>query len=128
MIQFHILSGNQAGHVTEVRRFPFVVGRNDDAGLRLDDPGVWEQHLEVDFERTGFSFSARGEALALVNGERVESGYLRNGDVIDLGSARLQFWLARTRQESLRWRETLTWIGLLAILAGQAGLILWLMR
>ena len=127
MIQLQIVSGKQAGSDIVVRQFPFVVGRGADAALRLDDAGVWDQHLEIRFHRDdGFSFGAGANALTLLNGERVESGVLRNGDTIELGSVQLRFWLARTQQKALRLREALTWTALFAIFAAEIGLICWL--
>ena len=129
MIQLHILSGQQAGRDIVVRRFPFLIGRGTDAALQLDEPGVWDRHLQIQFERgTGFTFTAQPDALALVNGERTGHGLLRNGDLLELGSARLRFWLARSPQKSLRWREALTWMALFLLFAAQAALIHWLLR
>ena len=128
MIQLQIVSGKQAGSDVTVREFPFVIGRGTAAGLRLDDAGVWDSHLEIRFDRrNGFSFQAGPNALTLVNGERVETGVMRNGDVIELGSAQLRFWLARTQQKTLQVREALTWTALFAIFALQIGLICWLL-
>jgi hypothetical protein len=53
---------------------------------------------------------------------------LRNGDTIDIGSLRLQFWLSETRQADLRLREGFTWAAIAAISLGQVGLIYWLLR
>jgi hypothetical protein len=53
---------------------------------------------------------------------------LRNGDSIDIGSLKLQFWLSDTRQFGLRFREGLTWAALGFISLGQVGLIYWLLR
>ena len=129
MIQLHILSGQQAGRDIVVRRFPFVIGRAADAGLPLDEPGVWDRHLQIEFQRgAGFTLTAQTDALALVNGERAESGLLRNGDLIELGSAQLRFWLARSEQKSLVPREALTWAALFALFAAQVALIHWLLR
>jgi hypothetical protein len=129
VIALHILSGNKADSEIVVRHFPFVIGRGDGAQLALDEAGVWEQHMQIDFQSgAGFSFRARSDAPALVNGERAEGGMLRNGDLIELGSAQLRFWLARTEQKSLRWREALTWCALLALFAAQATLIFLLRR
>ena len=112
-----------------VRRFPFVIGRAAEAGLPLDEAGVWERHLRIEFQRgAGFTFTAQNDALTLVNGERAESGLLRNGDLIELGSAQLRFWLARSEQKSLVPREALTWAALFALFAAQAALINWLLR
>lgn len=129
MIQFQILSGKQAGSDIVVRHFPFCIGRGADADLQLDDAGVWDRHVQIEFQAgEGFTFSVNTQALTLVNGERVESGVLRNGDLIELGSMRLRFWLARSKQKSLRFRETLTWMALIALFGGQIALIYWLLN
>jgi hypothetical protein len=128
VIQLHILSGKQAGSEIVVRRFPFVVGRGE-AHLPLDDAGVWDRHCEIRFQPgTGFTFVADSRALAVINGERAGSGLLRNGDLLELGSACLRIWLTRTEQKTLRWREALTWLGLAALLAGQVALVYFLLR
>lgn len=129
MIQFQILSGKQAGSDIVVRRFPFCIGRGPDADLPLDEAGVWERQVQIEFRRgEGFAFSTNAQALTRVNGERVESGLLRNGDVIEMGSTQLRFWLAPGKQKSFRFRETLTWTALVTLLAGQIALIYWLLN
>lgn len=128
MIQLHILSGRQAGGEIVVRHFPFVIGRGQ-AHLPLEDGGVWEQHLQIDFLRSeGFTYTARSEAGVFINGAAAAAGLLRNGDLIELGAARLRVWLTRTSQRSLQWRERLTWAALLALFAAQAALVWWLLR
>lgn len=128
MIQLHILSGRQAGGEIVVRHFPFVIGRGT-AHLPLDDGGVWERHLEIDFTRgEGITFTARGEAGVIVNGAAVAAGLLRNGDLVELGAASFRVWLTRTQQSGLRWRESLTWTALLSLFVAQGLLIWWLLR
>jgi len=129
VIQLQILSGKQAGHDIVVRRFPFQLGREAGAGLILDEAGVWERHLEIAFQRSeGFLFASRPEALAIINGQRVEKGMLRNGDLIELGSVQIRFWLARSGQKTMRVREAITWSVLVLLFAVQIGLIYWLLR
>ena len=129
MIQLQILSGKQAGRDLVARRFPFVIGRAANTDLQLDEPGVWDRHFRFRFERgAGFGFDAQTDALVMVNGEQVAEGFLRNGDVIELGSARLRFWLARARQKTLRVREALTWTALFVLFGAQIALIWWLLR
>ena len=112
-----------------VRRFPFRIGRGANSDLQLDDAGIWDQHLQIEFQRAnGFLFTAQRQALVIINGEKIESGALSNGDLIELGSAQLRFWLARTEQKTLRVREALTWSALIALFAGQIALIYWLLR
>lgn len=129
MIQLQILSGKKAGHEIVVRRFPFQIGRQAEAQLRLEDEGVWDRHLELGFSRgDGYCFTSRCESPALLNGQHVERGMLRNGDLIELGSVRLRFWLARSQQKSMRVREVVTWWALLLIFILQAALIFILLR
>ena len=129
MIQLQILSGKLAGHDVVVRQFPFRVGRGAEAQLRIEEAGVWENHLAIDFQAgEGFAFIAQDSALTRLNGAKVESGILRNGDLIELGSVQLRFWLARSEQKSLRLREALTWSSLVILFVGQVTLIYWLLR
>lgn len=128
MIQVQILSGKQAGSEVVARRFPFCIGREAEADLQIDETGVWERHVQIDFQRgTGFVFLAGSQALLLINGERRENGRLRHGDMIDIGAVQLRFWLASAAQKSLRLRETLTWSALAALFCGQIALIYWLL-
>jgi pSer/pThr/pTyr-binding forkhead associated (FHA) protein len=128
MIQLNILSGKKAGNQTVVRHFPFRVGRARENDLPLDDDGVWENHLALEFQKKeGFKLSPAPNALAAVNGKSVEEKtILRNGDIITLGSAKIQFWLAPARQHSLRLRESFVWTLLLIVTLGQIVLIYWL--
>ena len=127
MIQFTSLSGKTAGAQWVARRFPILIGRAPPCLVCLDEDGVWDPHAEVDLVRKdGFTFAVLGEALALINGQPAPQAVLRNGDVIELGSAKLLFTLSPTRQRSLRLREALTWLALAALCLGQAALIYWL--
>ena len=129
MVQINILSGKKAGAQLAARRFPFHIGRAAGNELQLDDDGVWDQHLTMGFNRQqGFALAIAPNALATVNGEPVQAAVLRNGDIIVLGSARLQFWLAAARQNSLRLREAFVWFLLVAVTAVQFALIYWLVR
>jgi len=129
MVQLNILSGKKAGAQLAARRFPFHIGRAAGNELQLDDDGVWDQHLTMEFNRQqGFALAIAPNALATVNGEPVRAAILRNGDIIVLGSARLQFWLAAAHQHSLRLREAFVWFLLIAVTAVQFALIYWLVR
>lgn len=127
MIQLQILSGKSAGCDIAIRRFPFLIGRGPAAQCRLEDAGVWERHLEIDFQRqTGFTFTAQPDALTLINSDPCPAGTLKSGDLIELGSVRLRFWLARGTQKSLGLREVLIWSFLLILFLSQVALIYWL--
>jgi predicted component of type VI protein secretion system len=128
MIQLNVLSGKKAGSQTVVRRFPFCVGRAADNDLQLDDDGVWNQHLALEFQSGGFNLAVAPSALVAVNGEPFQNQTLRNGDIITIGSAKLQFWLAAARQRGLRFREFFVWTLIAAVTAAQIALIYRLIR
>jgi pSer/pThr/pTyr-binding forkhead associated (FHA) protein len=128
MVQFKILTGKMAGSLKVARRFPVRIGRSASADLPLDENGVWDQHLRVEFKpRQGFVAIPEENALFHVNGESAGEVLLRNGDVLELGGAKVQFWLAETRQAALAWREWLVWIGVACVCLAQVALV-YLMR
>jgi pSer/pThr/pTyr-binding forkhead associated (FHA) protein len=129
MVQLRILSGQMAGDIQVVRRFPFGIGRAAENDLCLTDAGVWENHLTLGFEKNeGFTFQAAPDAFAAVNEAPQKSGRLRNGDIISFGSAKIQFWLAAPRQRSLRLREAFVWTLIAGVTAFQFILIFWLKK
>ena len=128
MIQFQVLAGKKAGSISVARRFPFRIGRAPAMDLCLEDDGVWDHHLDLTLTpQSGFVLTRRPDALAFVNGTAFEQVALRNGDLVELGSTKLQFWLGETRQHSLRLREFLTWFILGALCLAQIALIYWFM-
>jgi len=129
VIQLKILSGKMAGTVVVVRHFPFTVGRSAVANLRIEDVGIWDDHLTF-FLNAARQVEARVQpgALATVNGENVTQKPLRNGDLIQIGAVQLAFGLSPTRQRSFRGREALVWTGLLLLCLAQIGLIYWLLN
>ena len=129
MIQLNILSGKKAGTQPVVRRFPFRIGRAEGNELQLEDDGVWDRHLTLEFQpQSGFNLTTARNALATVNGEAVQNKILRNGDTITVGSVKIQFWLAAAKQSSLLARESFVWALLLFVTLGQFVLLYWLIR
>jgi pSer/pThr/pTyr-binding forkhead associated (FHA) protein len=130
MVQFKILSGKKAGTSWGARRFPVRLGRGANSDLRLDEDGVWDEHLRLEFRpREGYVLGTGAGALARVNGQPLDKpAALRNGDLIEIGSLKLQFWLAEPRQRGLGFREWLTWVFIALICLGQIGLIYWLLQ
>ena len=96
MVQLNIISGKMAGNQRVVRHFPFHIGRAPGNDFCLDDAGVWEQHLALDFQKGGgFTLQTAGGAFVAINEQPQTSARLHNGDIISFGSAKIQFWLAR---------------------------------
>jgi pSer/pThr/pTyr-binding forkhead associated (FHA) protein len=129
MVQLEILSGKTAGIKWIARRFPVRVGRSADADLRLEEQGVWDEHFQIILDPgAGFVLEGRSDALVVTNGEPMQRAVLRNGDKIQIGAVKLQFWLGEARQQGLRLREGLVWTLLLAVCLGQIALIYWLIQ
>ncbi len=121
MVRLRHLTGPLAGQETEVRHFPFRIGRGPHDDLRVEAAGLWDAHwvLEPSPDHR-LHLRARDGAPVRVNGTPVNSVPLRNGDIIEAGALRLQFGLGPVRQISLRPREVWTWLGLGLITAFEA--------
>ena len=118
-----------AGDLQVIRRFPFFIGRSVENNLCLDEPGIWDKHLTLEFQKKeGFTLETAPDALATVNGQPQKSARLRNGDIISFGSAKIQFWLAPAPLRGLRLREMIVWALLAAVTTAQIILIYWLVR
>ena len=129
MVQLKVLSGQKTGTAWTARRFPVKIGRSASADLQSEEHGVWDQHLRLDFDpAVGVVLSTEANALVAVNSQPVQQTVLRNGDIIGIGSLKMQFWLTETRQVGLRFREFLTWAAIAVISLGQVTLIYWLVR
>ena len=128
MVQLCILSGQMAGDVQVVRRFPFCIGRAADNDLCLDAEGIWDYHFMLELQKSeGFTLQTFEDAFATVNDEPQTKARLRNGDIISFGSAKIQFWLSAPRQRGLRLREGFVWALLVLVTLGQCALIYWLL-
>jgi pSer/pThr/pTyr-binding forkhead associated (FHA) protein len=129
MIQLDILSGKKAGAHPVARHFPFRIGRAAGNELQLEDDGVWDEHLTLEFQKQeGFQLTTSANALATVNGEPVQTTVLRNGDTITIGSVKIQFWLAAARQGNLLARELSVWTLIAAVTAFELALVYWLVK
>ncbi len=124
MVQLQILSGKLAGDIQVVRHFPYRIGRAAENHLRLDDDGVWDWHLALNFDRhEGITLQTGDGAFVAVNEVTETAARLRNGDIISFGSAKIQFWLAAPSQRGLRLRELSLWLIIAAVTLLQLALI-----
>lgn len=120
MVLLRALEGTTAGTDTVARRFPFRVGRAPGNELRLEAPGLWDQHFQLEATTAHrVAVVTQAGAITTVNGQPVSRADLRLGDVIAAGATRFLFWLSAPRQTGLAWRETLTWVGLALMIAFQ---------
>lgn len=124
MVQLHILSGSRAGATWSLTQFPSIIGRARGVAVQLEEPGVWDQHLTLELDNEeGFIASIRQDAIASINGENFDRRKLRNGDVLELGAVKLQFWLADASQRGLRWRERMFAAGVALLFLIEAWLL-----
>jgi len=128
LAQFHPVTGDGEPVMLRAANFPARIGRGADCAVRVTDEGVWEHHLELHLDsQMRFTLRTASDATAMVNGEPLVGVHrLGNGDIIELGAAKLQFLLGNVNQKGLELREAALWLLLAAILAGQIGLVLWL--
>lgn len=124
MVQLRVLNGSRAGTAQTAVQFPCTIGRSPNDTLQLKEAGVWDNHLQLDLQvPDGFRLSRLGEGRASVNGSEFDELLLRNGDVIELGAVKVQFWLGEVRQTDNRLREALVWLGL-AVLVVLEGMLI----
>jgi pSer/pThr/pTyr-binding forkhead associated (FHA) protein len=129
MVRLKILSGRQAGIPWASRGFPVRVGRSVDCDLRLEEPGVWNHHFQILLNpAAGFVLQTEPDALITVNGQSLQRTVLRNGDSIEIGAVKLQFWLAEAARWNPVWTECLVWSSIIAVSAAQIVLIYALSR
>ncbi len=116
-------SAGPSGEVRGIDRIPFSVG-SQDSDWTPDGYGIWAKHLVIDQDSDRrFVLVPQPPASVTLEGKPVEQPTrLRNGDWIELGSIRLQFRVAATRQRSLKALEMITGAGLVILV----GIQLWL--
>jgi len=128
MVQFRILSGKKAGSSWETRRFPVRIGRSAGCDLQVEEAGVWDDHLKVSLDAgEGFIAETHANALASINGQPIQRAALRNGDTLEIGSVKLQFWLSEARQRGQGFREAFVWSVISVVCLGQIALVYWLL-
>ena len=129
MLQLHILTGKKAGVTWDAPELPLSVGRSAAAGLRLEEPGVWDRHFQIELRGAdGFVLSADPQTFVTINGAQTREARLRNGDVIEIGELKMRFGFTPPRPRGLRWREWMVWAGLVLLCASQIALVYWLAR
>ncbi|MGN6385123.1 MAG: FHA domain-containing protein [Verrucomicrobiota bacterium] len=108
----------QSRETAVAAKFPFTIGSSSDSDLRIEGHGVWDRHvlIELDSVTQRFTCSVVGSALLLINGETNRKAPLRNGDILQLGSASVEVSLAPVPQHRLKFLEFGVW-GLLGIVA-----------
>ena len=128
MVQLNILSGEYQQQFVKSNTFPIRIGRGENCQLQLVDTGIWENHLELNLnEKHHFTIRTASDATAMVNGKPLKGvQLLRNGDLIEIGLVKIQFWLGTVQQKNLGIREAAVWALLLAVTMAEIYLLFWL--
>ena len=89
---------------------------------------MWDKHVAIELDDNNrFQLKRVSDASVRINDEpMIENQPLANGDVLALGSVKLQFWLGTVQQQRLSTREAAVWALLAAVTAVQVCLMLWL--
>jgi hypothetical protein len=129
MVQLKFLSGKKAGATWVARRFPVRVGRAPSCDLQIEEHGVWNEHFQINFHPVaGFVLETHPDALVTANGQPMQRASLRNGDTVEIGALKLQFWLSEARRSNLNVSEWLVWAVIAAVSLGQITVVYWLPR
>jgi pSer/pThr/pTyr-binding forkhead associated (FHA) protein len=87
-----IVAAGAAESSYQLRDAVTVIGRANESGLRLEDPGVSRRHAEMRISGSEAEIVDLGSTNGIrVNGRSVPSARLLDGDRIDLGSTSLVF-------------------------------------
>jgi hypothetical protein len=82
----HLLTVDGSQQWLELHIGSNVVGRGQDADLRLPDTGVSRRHIDIRFDGSGAVLHDLGSTNGTtVNGHRAQSWQLQHGDVVRLG-------------------------------------------
>lgn len=84
-----ILNGDRKGERVTVPLEPLVIGRDEGAGLRLNDPEVAGTHAEITHAPEGLAIrDLNSMNRLLLNHREVRAAPLKHGDVVEVGHTR----------------------------------------
>ncbi len=102
MFRLTVLEGKRKGQHFDILFYPFVVGNNVEADLRMPDIGVWSNHVAIELEAGGEPHLKRlGEGVVSVNADPVTFSKIHNGDLIAVGAAVFRFSLSPASLKNL---------------------------
>lgn len=87
-----VLSDPTPGREVELTADLYVVGRSEEANLRVDHPSMSRAHARLDYEGNQWTISDLDSVNGIaINGIQKDDYVLKAGDVIELGSVQLRF-------------------------------------
>lgn len=98
-----LFTGNQPGRIYALKRNVILIGRADDADVKVPDGSVSQNHARIIHRAEGFEIvdldSTNG---TFVGGKRVTRSGLRNSDHVTIGSVEFLFLLDRPTNATVR--------------------------
>ncbi len=92
MVMLRVKKGAEPGRGYQITRTPVSVGRDNISGISINDPRMSRQHAALFFFKPDFHLKDLGSTNgSFVNGKRIKSMPLKNGDVIRLGNTEFEF-------------------------------------
>ncbi|MCK9459979.1 MAG: FHA domain-containing protein [Proteobacteria bacterium] len=87
-----MVAGPEAGAEYDLTVNLYVIGRSEEANLRIDDPSISRAHARLDGDEQAWTISDLDSINGiLINGTRRDDYLLKSGDVIELGIVKLRF-------------------------------------
>jgi pSer/pThr/pTyr-binding forkhead associated (FHA) protein len=87
-----IVAGDSAGQVYALDQSKLVLGRGDEATVRINNEALSRRHALLEVHGDGFRVTDLSSTNGVfVNGERVETAMLNHGDRLDLGSLKCKY-------------------------------------
>lgn len=87
-----MLTGNNPGKEYDLTVNLYVVGRSEEANLRIDDPSISRAHARLDGDEHQWTISDLDSINGiLVNGNKRDDYLLKSGDIIELGTVKMRF-------------------------------------
>jgi pSer/pThr/pTyr-binding forkhead associated (FHA) protein len=87
-----MISGPEAGTEYDLTVNLYVIGRSEEANLRIDDPSISRAHARIDGDEQQWTISDLDSINGImINGTRRDDYLLKSGDIIELGIVRLRF-------------------------------------
>ncbi len=127
MLRLRIISPPGGEH--GIPRLPCVVGRTAPSDVRLELPGIWNEHFRIEQDETvNFKLVVVPPAALSLNGCSHQAGRLSNGDIIGAGGVEMEFGFTNPQPKNLRLRESLVLLLLIAITLGEMAWLYVLLR
>jgi len=87
-----LISGKEAGKEFDLTVDLFVIGRSDEANLKVDDPSLSRAHARLDGDDHKWTISDLDSINGImINGQKRDDYLLKSGDVIELGVVKFRY-------------------------------------